>query len=98
LNEQVVGTGLGREDELHAAYRHVHKSSVHPAANLPVGEQRKSPHRHLAPVPRVLAVGAKAFAEVAAGFGVSVDGGWLPPVFNDGPGWRLGVSLTYERR
>lgn len=62
------------------------------------GREQQQPEGAPAPVPRVLALGAKAFAEVAAGFGVSVDGGWLPPVFNDGPGWRLGVSLTYERR
>jgi len=51
-----------------------------------------------APVPRVLGVGGKVFAAVTAGFGLSADATWLVPVFNDGPGWRLGVSLTFERR
>ena len=52
----------------------------------------------LAPVPRVLGLGAKLFVDVYAGLGVSSDFMWLPDVFNDGAGWRVGLSLTWERR
>lgn len=62
------------------------------------GREQQQPVGAPAPVPRVLGVGGKVFAEVVAGFGLSVDVTWLVPVFNDGPGWRLGVSLTFERR
>lgn len=62
------------------------------------GRESTQPEGAPAPVPRVLAVGVKVLAEVYRGFGLSADGAWLPGVFNDGPGWRLGVSVTWERR
>ncbi len=50
-----------------------------------------------APVPTALGFGAKLLVPVHAGFGLSAEAiGW-PDVLNDGPGYRLGLSLTYER-
>ena len=49
-----------------------------------------------APIPTVFAIGAKLFARIAAGFGASLDAAWLPDTVNDGPGWRVGLSATYE--
>jgi hypothetical protein len=51
----------------------------------------------VAPVPRVLALGAKAFGRLGAGVGIAADFAWLPPIVNDGPGWRVGAGLTFER-
>ncbi|MBX2799741.1 MAG: hypothetical protein KTR31_18830 [Myxococcales bacterium] len=51
----------------------------------------------VAPVPRVLAFGAKGFVAVASGFGLTADAVWLPDVLNDGPGARVGAGLTFER-
>jgi hypothetical protein len=62
------------------------------------GRQEQQAAGSPAPVPRVLGLGAKVFAELYRGFGVNVDATWLPDVFNDGPGWRLGASVTFERR
>jgi len=47
-----------------------------------------------APVPRVLALGGKAFLAIAGPVGLIADASWLPPTFNDGPGTRIGVGVT----
>lgn len=62
------------------------------------GREQQQPPGAPAPVPRVLGLGAKLFVDVYAGLGVSSDFMWLPDVFNDGAGWRVGLSLTWERR
>jgi hypothetical protein len=49
------------------------------------------------PVPTVLGLGAKLLVSVAAGFGALAEVMWFPDVMNDGPGVRLGVSVTYQR-
>jgi hypothetical protein len=50
-----------------------------------------------APVPRMLALSAKAFGRLPLGFGVTADAGWLPDLINDGPGYRVGAGVTWER-
>ncbi len=49
------------------------------------------------PVPDVLSLGGKALVAAWAGLGLSLEGVWLPEVFNDGPGYRLAAAITYER-
>ena len=50
-----------------------------------------------APVPTVFGFGCKLLAPVTAGFGLAGEAMLWPDVLNDGPGYRLALSLTYER-
>jgi hypothetical protein len=49
-----------------------------------------------APVAKVLSLGGKLFVDVFAGFGVLLEGAWLPPALNDGSGVRGGLSLYFR--
>lgn len=52
----------------------------------------------IAPVPITLAIGAKIFVTLPFGLGLIADFSWFPSgnVFNDGPGVRVGIGVTYE--
>ena len=50
-----------------------------------------------APVPTVLGVGGKLLAPVASGFGIAAEALLWPDVLNDGPGYRIALSVTFER-
>lgn len=50
-----------------------------------------------APVPTVLGLGLKLLVPVAGGFGLAGEVMGWPDVLNDGPGYRLAASLTFER-
>lgn len=66
---------------------------IQPAFGRDEDLQREAP----APVPTVFGVGLKVLVPVAAGVGVAGEGMFWPNVLNDGPGYRLALSLTYER-
>ena len=50
-----------------------------------------------APVPTVLNLGLKVLVPVYGGFGLAAEAVGAPNVLNDGPGYRLALSLTFER-
>ncbi len=50
-----------------------------------------------APIPGGWSVGAKLLSNVAHGFGLGADVAWMPEWLNDGPGYRLGLGVTWER-
>ena len=45
----------------------------------------------------MLGIGGKVLIPVAVGFGLAVEAMGWPDVLNDGPGYRVALSLTYER-
>ncbi|MBI5517796.1 MAG: hypothetical protein HY909_28755 [Deltaproteobacteria bacterium] len=49
------------------------------------------------PIPTVFSLGAKVLLALGAGVGLALEGVWYPEVLNDGPGYRLGFGLTWER-
>ncbi|MDD9937752.1 MAG: hypothetical protein OXT09_29340 [Myxococcales bacterium] len=65
---------------------------VQPAFGRDIDQAEGDP----SPVPKVLGLGAKLFLDIAAGFGLTADGMWLPDVINDGPGHRIALSATYQ--
>lgn len=66
---------------------------VQPAFGRDIDQRDDAP----SPVPKVLALGGKAFVPIYAGLGLTADAQWLPDALNDGPGWRVGAGLTFER-
>jgi hypothetical protein len=61
-----------------------------------IGRRAGQENDPISPVPITLALGAKIFVTLPFGFGLIADFSWFPNVFNDGPGVRVGVGLTYE--
>ncbi len=49
------------------------------------------------PVPTQGGVGGKLLVALGAGLGLGLDATWQPDALNDGPGYRLGAGVTYER-
>jgi hypothetical protein len=61
------------------------------------GREQDRPLDAPAPVPTTWGLGGKLLGHFIRGVGVSVDFTWYPGRLNDGPGYRLGGGLTYQR-
>ena len=87
-----LGSGGVRADQEPAAEALL-QGELQPAYGRAIDQPEDAP----GPVPDVLSLGGKALVAAWAGLGFSLEGVWLPEVFNDGPGYRLAAAITYER-